>query len=297
MFQILKRTSALIAFVILLASSALADPQYPPPRGMLNDFAGVLDQATASRLETLLENFRDRSGVEVSVVTINQADMQGYPIEDYALYLGRQWGVGRDSEKRALLLVVEIDGQDAQGVYHGRTRLEVSRHLEGEIPDGLAGEIIRRLRTNFQAGRFNEAVTEGTQTILATLGQKLGVSVDGLDQSKAYRPPERRQPSGRRGISPVAIAVMIIIFLLVIRGIGGGGRGGGRRYRRRGLGLDWMIWPIIFGSGRGGWGGGLGGSSWGGGSDSGWGGGGGGGGFGGFGGGGDFGGGGASDSW
>jgi uncharacterized protein len=282
---------------LFLATACYADPQLPQPQGMLNDFAGKASPGTRQSLETLLEHFRDRTGIEVAVVTIPFDDMQGYPIEEYALRLGRQWGLGRDSDKRALLLLVAIKPADSQGAYHGGTRLEVSRHLEGDLPDILAGELIRKMRDDFSAGRFDQALTTGTQTILATLAERLGLSMDGIDSSQAARQPVRQPARAPRrsggGISLFAIVIIIFVVLAIIRALSGGGRGGGGG-RWGGIGTDLLLWSILFGGRGGGWGGG-GGSSWGGGGSGG--GDGGGGGFGGFGGGGDFGGGGASDSW
>jgi uncharacterized protein len=277
---------------------------------MLNDFAGKLNESTRAQLEGVLRRFREASGIEVVVVTINFDDMQDYPIEQYALELGRKWGVGRDAQKKALLLLLAIKQPEADGKYHGGTRLEVSRHLEGDIPDILAGELIRKMRDDFQAGRFDQALTSGTQTILATLQQRLGLSVDGVDQTQAARQPVRRPRNESRrsrrstgalgGLLLVGLLVVVgaVVFVIIRKGGGGpGGRGGHGGWR--GGSAD-LLPLIILGmlSGRGnssGWGGGSSGG-WGGG---GWGGGdsGGGGGFGGFGGGGDFGGGGASDSW
>jgi uncharacterized protein len=297
MTRAIKLSVTTAAIVILLVALSFADPQLPEPQGMLNDFAGKLSPASKEQIETLLRSFRDRTGVEIVVVTIPFDDMQGYPIEDYALRLGRGWGAGRDSEKRSLLLLVAIKPPDGQGLYNGGTRLEVSRHLEGDVPDILAGELIRKMRDDFRAGRFDQALTTGTQTILATLAQRLGISMDGIDSSQAARQPVR-QPArarGRRGggISLFAIVIIGFVLFAIIRGFFGGRRGGGGG-RGGGIGSDWLLWAVLFGSGRGG---GFSGFS---GGDSSWGGGGGGsdgGGFGGFGGGGDFGGGGASDSW
>ena len=287
------------ATVILLVTASFADPQLPQPQGMLNDFAGKLSPSTKQQIETLLQSFRDRTGIEVAVVTVSFDDMQGYPIEDYALRLGREWKVGRAADTRSLVLLVAIKAPDSQGAYHGGTRLEVSRHLEGDVPDILAGEIIRKMRDDFQAGRFDQALTTGTQTILATLAQRLGISIDGIDANQAARQPARQPVRGRGrsggGISLFTIVIIGFVLFAIIRGIfgGRGGRGGGRGGRGGGIGSDWLLWAILFGSGRGGGFGGYSGSG-----DSSWGGGGGGdGGFGGFGGGGDFGGGGASDSW
>ena len=294
----LKKTLLCLSLILALAAVALAQPQLPAYTGMVNDFAGKLSADKRQQLESLLDNFRARSGVEIAVATMRFDDMQGYPIEDYGLQLARKWGVGGDAQKRALLLLVAIKEPNTGGyndsLYHGGTRLEVSRHLEGDIPDGLAGEIIRRMRGDFQQGHFDDALTTGTQTVLATLAQKLGISMEGIDQTQAYRAPTRR-PQRSRGISPVVILIVIFIVFSIIRALGRGGRGGPGGGYRRGSGIGWMLWPIIFGGGRGGWGGG---SGWGGSSGGSWGGGGGdGGGFGGFGGGGDFGGGGASDNW
>src|SRR5690349_15647184 len=209
MSRILKTSLAAIAAVLLFTTVSLADPQIPKPQGFLNDFAGKLSPSTKQQIETLLNNFRDRTGIEVSVVTINFDDMQGYPIEDYTLRLGRDWGVGRDAQKRSLILLVAIKPADSQGVYHGGTRLEVSRQLEGDVPDILAGELIRKMRDDFSAGRFDQALTTGTQTILATVAQRLGVSIDGIDQTQAARQPVRQPVNrGRRGGIPLFAIVI-----------------------------------------------------------------------------------------
>ena len=296
MTRALSKAASALAIIFFLSIPAFAQIQVPPPQGMVNDFAGKLSPQTRQSLENLLTNFRTRTGVEATIVTAPEESLGGYTIEEYALALGRTWKVGRASDKRGLVLLAVVKPSDDQGC-HGQTRLEVSRHLEGDLPDGLAWEVIRRMRDDFKACRFDQAFTTGTQTLLATVAQRLGVSMEGIDSTQAYRPPQRRAPSRGRGISPSLIIFAVFVILIIIAAIGGRGGGGpgGRRHGRRGLGgAEWMLLPIIFGGGQGGWGGSRGSSGWGGGG-GGWGGGG--GGFGGFGGGGDFGGGGASDSW
>jgi uncharacterized protein len=302
--------------LLILSFPAAGAPVLPEYTGMLNDFAGKLSAGTRSQLEDVLRRFRDASKIEVAVVTVNFDDMQGYPIEQYALELGRKWGVGRDAQKKALLLLVAIKPPEADGKYHGGTRLEVSRQLEGDIPDILAGELIRKMRDDFQGGRFDQALTSGTQTILATLQQRLGLSVDGVDQTQAARQPVRRprNESQRRrstgvggGLVLLGLLVVVgaVVFVIIRKGGGGpGGRGGRGGWGNRWEGGSADLLPLIIlgmlsgrGSSHSGWGEGSSGG-WGGDSGGGFGGGGdSGGGFGGFGGGGDFGGGGASDSW
>src|SRR6185295_8777604 len=198
--------------------AATSEQALPRPRGMVSDFAKKLSPATSRQIESLLLNFRNRAGIEIAVVTIPFDDMQGYPIEEYALRLGRQWGVGRDSQKRALLLLVAIKPPNAQGVYSGGTRLEVSRHLEGDVPDILAGELIRKMRDGFAAGRFDQTLTTGTQTILATLAQRLALSMEGIDPDQAVRqPPQPSQPVQTPAPSQAGTSFFeIIVFVAVV---------------------------------------------------------------------------------
>jgi uncharacterized membrane protein YgcG len=123
-------------------------------------------------LEALLRAYADRNGIDVAVVLVPFGEMHGQPIEDYSLALGREWGIGRGPEKLGLLLLIAIDSADTEGRYHGATRLEVSRNLERDIPNALASQIIRTMRADFQAGRFDKAVKTVVELILATLSEK-----------------------------------------------------------------------------------------------------------------------------
>jgi len=294
MIRALSKSVTALAIIFLLSIAASAQPQLPAPIGLVSDYDGKLSPQTKESLETLLKSFRERTGVEVAVVTMAHERLQGYPINEYALRLFRQWGIGTGQQKLGLLLLIALKPPDEKGECQGESRLEVGRHLEGDVPDGLAWELIRRMRDDLKACRIDQGMTTGVKSLLATVAQSRGVSIEGIDSNQAYRPQPKRA-SRSRGISPSMIIFAVFIIFVIIAALSGKGRGGpgGRGGRRRGLdGAEWMLLPIIFGSG-GGWGGSRSGSDWGGGGwsggDS--------GGFGGFGGGGDAGGGGASDSW
>jgi uncharacterized protein len=252
--------------------------QFPLAKGHVNDLAGVVDESTRAKLETLLTNFETRTGTQIAVVTVKSLD--GRMVEEYANDLYRAWGIGAKSgenkDKGALLLIAVEDR---------KTRLEVGYGLEGDLPDGLAGELVRRMRPFLKQSDYSQAVWVGSRSIVDTLAERWQVSLEGIeDRQFAWKP---RRERGFK-ISPLAILVIIIIIVIIIsiisRFTGGGGRRGG------GGGSDlWWLAPIIFNGSGGSFGGGSGGrgdwSGGGGGSD-----------WGGFGGG-SSGGGGASDSW
>jgi uncharacterized protein len=281
------RTRALLFFavasVLLLSAWGSANAQtaqspLPKPTGYVNDYAGVVDSATKERLETTLGNLDRQQQIQFSVVTVDTTG--GQEIFDYSLAVARGWGIGaKDAQKPSLLLLVAVKDR--------KYFTQVSRHLEGDLPDGLVGQIQREhLVPAFRAGQYGSGLAETVDTYIETVAARDGFKTDTIFPAGAARQPQR-PAAGRNGswgslVFAGFFIVIVVIFLIRIGGRGGrGGSGGGW--------LGWLVLSSLMNSGRGssGWGsGGFGGSS--GGSS---------GGFGGFGGGGDFGGGGAGGSW
>ena len=304
-----RRYSSFAALVALLSLFACADPAraqnarayttapLPVPTGYykyVTDNANVIDAATKERLAAILNNLKERADIEFAVVTVpTTGNTDAF---EYSLELARGWGIGsKEGEKNGLLLLVAVNDHKWQ--------VQVSRHLEGDMPDSLAGEIGRqRLTGPFRQGNYGQGISDFVQTVVATLAEKRGFQLEGIDQRYAYRPPSqqsggtrmRNTGGGGIGIGACCLIGVVVLFLIAAsRGRGGGGRGGwggGGGGLLSGLLLANVLSNVGGGrrssSGWGGFGGGGGGSS-------GWGG----GGFGGFGGGGDFGGGGAGGSW
>jgi uncharacterized protein len=274
----------LIFFLLAFEVNAQPTPQSPVPLPVpfnpIVDNANVIDAETRQRLESIYLNLKERAQIEYAVVTVPTTG--GADIFDFSLAIARGWGIGsQEGDKAAFLLVVAI--QDRKYFTH------ISRHLEGDLPDGLVGQIQReRLVPAFRQSNYSKGIFDTVQAYVATLAAKRSFTVEGIDQRYAYReaPPEQSE-SSRNGFGSICVTILVIGFILILLS------GLGRRGRRGGGGcLEALFWGSLFSNIS------SGGSRWG--SSSGWGGGGfgGSGGFGGgFGGGGDFGGGGAGGSW
>lgn len=257
----------------------------PQRTGPVNDFANVIDPTTEQQMKDILVNFEKKTGTTIVVVTMTT--LNGRPVEDFSTDLYRAWGIGQKTgdnrDKGALLLVVIQDR---------RTRLEVGYGLEGDLPDGLAGQIIANMRPDLQATNYSAAMMKGMRTIVDTLATKWNVSLEGIeDRQFAYQAEEVPEISGK------ALAIFAGVFILFIIMMSFAARSARRRMgSTAGQAVGEAIWwiaPLIFNRGGGNFGGGSSGEGgWhGGGGDSG-----GGSDWGGFGGG-ESGGGGASDSW
>jgi len=274
------RVSVVFALLSLGLGDSARGQEFPSPRGYVNDFAGVVEAESQARMDALIRQVRSKMGVEIAVVTV--PSLGDRPIEDYSIELARRWGIGRKGEDTGLLILVAPNER--------KWRIEVGYGLEGELPDGLVGEVGRRMVPYFREGKYGEGLEFGLRTIVATLAQKRGVTIEGVDASLAYSP--ERRPVRTAGIGLVLLLLILFALAFVLAATTGTGwRKRGRTMRSRAYrDSEWLWYPIIFsGGGSGGFGGHIGGGThrWGGF---------GGGGFDGFGGG-SFGGGGASGSW
>jgi uncharacterized protein len=274
-----------VAFVLLLSARGSANAQtaqspLPQPTGYVNDYAGVIDSATKARLETTLGNLDRQQQIQFSVVTVDTTG--GQEIFDYSQAVARGWGIGaKDAQKPSLLLLVAIKDR--------KYFTQVSRHLEGDLPDGLVGQIQReQLVPAFKAGQYGQGLADTIDTYIATVAKKNGFSTDAIFPAGVTREPRRsageQKSSWGSIVGAIFFIAIIVIFMVRIGGRGGrGGSGGGW--------FNWLLLGALMNSGRGSGSSGWGGGGFGGGGGSS------GGGFGGFGGGGDFGGGGAGGSW
>ena len=229
-------------------------PQKPNPSRLVNDFTNTLTQDQQSALETKLLAFYDSTSTEIAVVIVQSTD--GAEISDYALRIGRAWGVGgKENNNGVVLLIAKSDR---------KMNISTGYGLEGALPDVTAKHIIDDvIKPNFRGNDFYRGIHEGTDAIIK--------SVQG-----EYKIPVKKKPKA----SPFTLFVIIIgtiILLSVFSGRGGGGGtiGGGNRGYRRGFGP--MFFPMGggfggsgSGSGGGGFGGFGGGSFGGGGSSGGW---------------------------
>jgi uncharacterized protein len=153
--------------------------------------------------------------------------LEGEPVEDFANKLFRQWGIGRKTASppapgqpaegtatperdQGLLLLLVTDER--------RSRLEVGYGLEGIIPDGYAGELLRQMRPALREGRYGDAMLTAAHTLAEQIAR-----AKGIDFSR-FQPPPRAAPTGSVEIPwPILLGGIFLLFWLVRAGRRGRG--------------------------------------------------------------------------
>jgi uncharacterized protein len=256
----------LFLYIISFPSFGIEFPQKPSPPRLVNDLAGLLTSGEQQTLENKLVAFNDSTSIQIAVVTLTTLD--GYPIDDYAFQLAKEWGIGQKETSNGVLLLISKEER--------KMFIATGYGMEGIMPDALCKRIITNdITPYFKRKQYYEGMENGTtQMMLLAKGEYKG------------KPNTGKQKAPFLGFG----FILMIIFLVLIFKIKST-----RSYASLNNIPFWVAWSIInaahsrqsgrwgkFNSGGGGFGGFGGGS--------------GGGGFGGFGGG-SFGGGGAGGSW
>ena len=231
-----------IIFLLLLvqtlfAATALAAPAVPPRPAAgsgiyVQDYANVLTETDRQALLSLGQELDSKTTAQLAVITIDTLD--GQPIEDYALAVLREWGIGTKEKNNGALIVVAISDR--------RSRIEVGYGLEGVLPDGLTGHIQDEyMLPYFKKGDYSKGIVQGYSAVAATIAKDAGMQ---LTDAQVQTPPPNSttKQSSSPDFSDILYAIGIIAFfifdnlflgsfftnlLLLLLFRSGGGRGGG----------------------------------------------------------------------
>ncbi|MFP4085860.1 MAG: TPM domain-containing protein [Desulfobacteraceae bacterium] len=224
-----------------------AERPIPEPQGLVNDFAGVIPDASAQKITAVSAALLQKTGVPIVVVTM--PDIGGAEYNDYANRLYTAWGIGKKGEDKGVLIFITIQER--------KMRIETGYGVEGILPDGRVGEIRDRYMLPYlKEDRFAEGLLAGTLAVAKIIADDSGVE---LTQEPQAPPPKEK--GSLLSFLPILFIIMIfvmmskrrggswLLFLPLLFGLGGGGS----RYSSGGMGGSFGG----FGGGFGGFGGGM----------------------------------------
>lgn len=236
----------LIYFILLLqcffAACATAAPQIPPKptaaAGIyVQDYAQVLSAEDKRRLLSIGQELDDKTTAQLAVVTVKTLD--GQPIEDYALSILREWGIGSKEKNNGALIVVAVQDR--------RSRIEVGYGLEGLLTDGLAGRIQdQAMIPYFRKGNYAAGIVNGYAVTASLIAKDAGVQLTSINSeqiavpAKTTNSTDQEYPFWLKLLIGAGIFLLLIIdnlflggvltqmlFFMFLRGRGGGGGRGG----------------------------------------------------------------------
>lgn len=197
----MKTLARFLLAILIVGFTSVTSFAYdvPPLNGRVNDNAGLLTADQRSALTETLRALEEKTTAQVAILTVK--DLQGGDIKSFALKVAETWKLGQKGKDNGLLILYTVK--------EDRYRLEVGYGLEGAIPDGLAGSIIRqqlRTKADPKHGKndFGAAFTGAVEQIASIINAEFAKDPTGGSMKK---PPAA--PSG---------ATLFILFAIAIVG-------------------------------------------------------------------------------
>jgi len=226
----LSRTFLLLNFLLLIWVNPAYALDVPKLTSPVVDLANAISATDKTKISASLVQFQKQYGPQLQVLIV--PSLEGESIEGFSIKVVDKWQLGQKGKDDGVLLLVAI--QDRQ------VRIEVGRGLEGDLPDALAGRIIRAgILPFFKQGQTSAGILVGLNMIAESIGGKL----ENIPQPRLRK--TQRSKEGNLGF------ILFIIFFLIGPSLFG-------RRRRGGIGsalLSGLLLGGMMGSGRGGSGG------------------------------------------
>ncbi|MDE7388800.1 MAG: TPM domain-containing protein [Muribaculaceae bacterium] len=196
---------------------------------------GILSPEAQAAIDASLRRLMGTTTAEVAVVAVDDIDAS-YEPDDFATELFRSWGLGkRDNENGLLILVVK----DRRKVV-----IRTGYGLEGILPDGLCGSIIRsEILTRFREGDFDRGTVAGVNALTSIISDPAAaaeVRSKYANNSRASKGEGDQLFQNYLIFSAVLTAILMALFLITL--IGSRGRSDYDRYRT----LDRLWTPTLF---------------------------------------------------
>ena len=235
MKKLLRALTLLCALAVLLTLTACDedfDIPEPTEKFFVNDFADVLEESDEEAIysagvalnNAVAQKLEQEVGAQVVAVAIDTT--YGEEISEFALRLGRKWGVGNSEENNGVVIVLATEDRD---VY-----VSVGYGLEGALPDSKVGRIIDNYGYDYFAeNEFSSGMKSLYNAIVREVYAEYDISVpEDLAAPQKYSPDIDVKKTATSWGLIIVIVIFCVIYLWLhgffvpFGGFGGGFRGG-----------------------------------------------------------------------
>lgn len=200
-------TLFLSLLLLSLTQVGWAKATFPEPTGYVNDYVGILSSQQKQTLTNAITELEEKTSAEVAIAVVESIDP--YDIEQYAVKLFEKWAIGVKEKDNGVLIVLALQERSV--------RIEVGYGLEGILPDGLAGEIIRSdMIPFFKEKNYAEGLIQGTRAVIKQVAKEYQVDITGLPSAK--KPIHQKDTA----LGSLLEFIFLILFFILVFGFKSG---------------------------------------------------------------------------
>ncbi len=197
MKRILKTYLLFIILTFFISTNIIAKDIVQPmsPPRLVNDFTGMLNASENQKLEKKLLDYNDTTSTQIYIVIIDS--LNEYSIDDYALQVGRNWGIGQKKTNNGILILISKSDR--------KIDIEIGYGLESFVTDYDSKHIIDELiKPSFKQNYYYDGLEAATNKLISLLQSTDYSAVSELTK-------------GERTISVFGVILLLIfvIFLMI----------------------------------------------------------------------------------
>ncbi|MEG0114986.1 MAG: TPM domain-containing protein [Hydrogenoanaerobacterium sp.] len=204
--------------VCLLLCTTFAFAALPEHTGQYsNDFANVLSDETKEYINNNGAALEKATKAQITVATVTSLD--GQSVEEYALELGRKWGVGGKTQDNGLMILLAPTER--------KITVQVGYGLEGALNDSKIGRFLDNYAVPYLK---NDDWTGGVHNLYSALLAEVYKEYNMEVPQNVEAPSGENAEDDYESIIGAVIAfavIALIIFYIIKHKNGGGGNGGG----------------------------------------------------------------------
>lgn len=139
--------------------SSVPNPKTTNASHFVSNPDGILNNSSVTQINTILQSLETDTKAEVAIVLLNS--IEDAEIEDFAVRLFQQWGIGKKGMDNGLLLLFVLDQR--------AVKFETGYGLEGILPDAICKRIqTQTMIPAFKNGDYDKGIVQAVEQI-ATL--------------------------------------------------------------------------------------------------------------------------------
>ncbi len=182
----------------------------PTERFFVNDYADVIEPAAEDAIYQMGVSLQNATTAQVIVVAVK--NISGSVISDFAVELGRDWGVGSEEEDNGVVILLCTDIREIF--------VATGYGLEGALPDSKTGRLIDTYAIpHFSANDFSG----GLQSLYSAIVNEIYIEY-GMSPAEGYTPIDKipeNTASDNEALKVLASWIILVVLVALYLGIFG----------------------------------------------------------------------------
>lgn len=209
----------LLIFTFSFSSFAISLPE-PTDEFFVNDFVNIIDENDESEIMKIGVDLYEQTSAQIVVVTIDSLD--GYDVDEYALELGRAWGVGSEEKDNGVVILLSLSDRQIS--------IQVGYGLEGCLNDGKVGRILDNYAIpHLSNNDYSTGLVEAYKAVASVVREEYGVELNPDYQIDNYADETIFSDDSGEAIGQVMLVVItiaLVLFIIFINKLSGGNSDG-----------------------------------------------------------------------